>query len=217
MEKSIEAIWKEGFLNEKSLIAPKINDLYNQKSMHMADRMIRMFRINLTIIVIIAVVIPVLYYFLDALLQGLAASVLLLFTAWYNKRQIDSVKTLDQGVTSLDYLRSLEQWLKDVLSRGEIIARFSYPLYIVIAISTIWSAWNKQGVTMKIQQKFPDFIPANNLDLAAIAIAGILTLLMFWFSVKIYKWEVRVMYGRVFRKLEETIAEMEQLKYMEIN
>ena len=39
MRNSIEEIWKEGFLNEKSLVAPKINDLYNQKSMDLIDKM----------------------------------------------------------------------------------------------------------------------------------------------------------------------------------
>ena len=29
MEKSIETIWKEGFLEKDVLLAPKLNDLYN--------------------------------------------------------------------------------------------------------------------------------------------------------------------------------------------
>ena len=212
MKNSIEAIWKEGFLNEKSLVAPKINDLYNQKSKHLVDKMIRMFRVSLTIIVVTAIIFPVIYYFLDAIWQGAAASVLLLLTAWYNKRQINSIKTLDQGATSLDYLKSLDRWLKDVLLKSEKIARFSYPLYLLIAMSTIWSAWNKQGLTLKIHQKFPDLIFIEDIPLFALIIAGVTVLLMFCFSVKIYKWEVRLMYGRVFDKLEETIAEMEKLK-----
>jgi hypothetical protein len=214
MEKSIEAIWKEGFLNEKSLVAPKINDLYNQKSMHLVDRMIRMFRVNLTIIVTTAFAFPIIYYFLDALWQGCAASVLLLLTAWYNKRQIDRIKTLDQGTTSLEYLKSLDRWLKDVLLKSEKIARFSYPLYILIAISTIWSAWEQQGLTLKIHQKFPDLMLIEHIPSFALIIAAVTSLLMFFFSGKIYKWEVRLMYGRVFGKLEETIAEMEKLKQM---
>ena len=31
MTKSIETMWKEGFVKEEQLIAPKINDLYNRK------------------------------------------------------------------------------------------------------------------------------------------------------------------------------------------
>lgn len=212
MEKTIEAIWKEGFLNENSLVAPKINDLYNQKSKHVVERMKRMFSINLTIIVITAIVFPIIYYFLDALWEGIAASALLLLTAWYNKRQINAIKTLDQGATSLDYLKSLDRWLKDVLLKSEKIARLSYPLYLLIAISTIRSAWNKQGLTLKIHQKFPDLLPIGDIPLFAQIIAAVTIFLMFCFSAKIYKWEVRLMYGRVFGKLEDTIAEMEKLK-----
>ena len=37
MEKSIESIWKQGFLNSDVLVAPKLNNLYNRKSIHSID------------------------------------------------------------------------------------------------------------------------------------------------------------------------------------
>ena len=169
MKNSIEVIWKEGFLNEKSLVAPKINDLYNQKSMHVVDKVKRMFRVNLIVIVILSIVFPIVHYFLDAMWQGVAASILLLLTAWYSKRQLQRIKTLDQGATSFDYLKSFDRWLKDVLLRSEKIARFYYPLYFLIAISTVWSAWNKQEeLILKIHQKFPDLIFIGNIPLFAL-------------------------------------------------
>jgi hypothetical protein len=212
MEKSIEAIWKEGFLNEKSLVAPKINDLYNQKSKDLVDKMKRMYRINLIAIVIMSIVFPLIYYFLDVLWEGVAASVLLLLTAWYSIRQKRSIKTPDHGATSLDYLKSFDRLLKDALSKGEKILRFTYPLYFLIAMSTIASAWNKGPLTSKMQEKYPDVTFIGSIPLFALIIAGVATLLMFYFSDRIYKWDVRLMYGRVFDKLEETIAEMEKLK-----
>ncbi len=57
MEKSIEIIWKEGFLKKDALIAPKINDLYNQKSIDIVDKFRRMYRINIIGIVLFAVII----------------------------------------------------------------------------------------------------------------------------------------------------------------
>ena len=212
MEKSIEAIWKEGFLNEKSLVAPKINDLYNQKSKHVVDRVKRTFRINLIIIIILTIAIPVGYYFLGVIWQGVAASVLILLTAWYGKLQMKSLKTLDQGATSLDYLKSFDRWLKDVFSRSEKIARFYYTLCFLIAMSTMASAWNKGELTSKMHQKYPDLIFIGNIPLFAVIIAGLAAVLMFYYSDRIYRWDVRLMYGRVFDKLEETIAEMEKLK-----
>ena len=212
MKNSIEVIWKEGFLNEKSLVAPKINDLYNQKSKDLVGKMKRMYRNNLIAIVSMSIVFPILYYFLDVIWQGVATSILLLLTAWYSERQERSIKTLDRGATSLDYLKSLDRWLKDALSKNAKILRFSYPLYFLIAMSTIWSAWNKGELTSKMYQKYPDVIFIGSVPLFALIIAGVASLLMLYFSRRIYRWDVGLIYGRVFRKLEETIAEMEQLK-----
>lgn len=198
MENSIETIWKEGFLQEHRLVTPRVNDLYNRKSIHLVDRMKRRLRLNLILIVVLAVLFPVMGFFMQVIWQGVAASILLFLTAGYNKRQIDRIKTLDQGATSFDYLQSFERWLKDVLSRSVKIARFSYPLYFLIAISTVWSAWNEQT--------------GGELTVAGGIIVAMATLVVFYFSDRIYQWDVRLMYGRVFRKLERTIAEMEKLK-----
>jgi hypothetical protein len=205
MKNSIEVIWREGFLNEKTLVAPKINDLYNQKSKHVIEKMKRMFRLNLIIIGSLSITLPIGYYFLNAFWQGAAASLLLLLTGWYSIHLMRGIETLDPGVTSLDYLKSFDRWLKDVLSKSEKVVRFTYPLYFMIATSTIWSVWNKQQEhVVEVNQKpFP---------VVVLVIAGMITVLMFFFSDKIYQWDVRLMYGRIFGKLEETIAEMEKLK-----
>jgi hypothetical protein len=212
MKNSIEVIWKEGFLNEKSLVAPKINDLYNQKSKDLVDKMKRMYRNNLIAIVIMSIVFPIMYYFLDVVWQGVATSILMLLTLWYGIREKRNIKALDHGATSLDYLKAFDQLLKDALSKGEKVLRFTYPLYFLIAISTMLAAWNKGPLTSKMHQKFPDIIFIGSVPLFAWIIAGVATLLMFYFSARIYRWDVCLIYGRIFRKLEETIAEMEQLK-----
>jgi len=212
MKNSIEVIWKEGFLNEKSLVAPKINDLYNQKSKDLVDKLKRMYRNNLIAIVIMSIVFPIMYYFLDVIWQGVATSILMLLTLWYGIREKRSIKTLDHGATSLDYLKSFDRLLKDALSRGEKVLRFTYPLYFLIAISTMWVAWNKGPLTSKMYQKFPDILFIGSVPIFAWIIAGVATILMFYYSGRIYRWDVGLIYGRIFRKLEETIAEMERLK-----
>lgn len=213
MKNSIESIWKEGFLNEKSLVAPKINDLYNQKSIHLIDQMKRMFKVNLIAIVILSIVILMIHYFLDAIWPGVATAVLLLLTAWYGKRQMHGLKDLNQGANSFDYLKSFDQWLKDAITSSQKVVRFSYPAYFLIACSTIGSAWTQEPeLILKVQQKFPGLTFIGSFPLFALIAASVITLLMFSFSDKIYKWDVRLVYGRVFNKLEETIAEMEQLK-----
>ncbi|HMG90303.1 MAG TPA: hypothetical protein VK589_09585 [Chryseolinea sp.] len=212
MKNSIEVIWKEGFLNEKSLVAPKINDLYNQKSKDLVDKMKRMYRNNLIALVSMSIVFPIMYYFLDVIWQGVAISIMMLLTVWYSKREKRSFKTLDHGATSLDYLKSFDRLLKDALLKGEKVLRFTYPLYFLIAISVMWSAWDKGPLTSKMYQEYPDIIFIGSVPLFAWVIAGVATVLIFYFAGRIYRWDVGLIYGRVFRKLEETIAEMEELK-----
>ncbi|WP_162416148.1 hypothetical protein [Cyclobacterium roseum] len=213
MKNSIEAVWKEGFLHEKSLVAPKINDLYNQKSIHLIDRMKRLFRANITAIVTMALLIPLVYYFLDVLWLGLAVSMLLLLTAWYSKRQMQGIKDLNQGATSFDYLKSFDQWLKNSLARNQKVVRYTYPVYFLIACSTIASAWTREPeLALKVQQQFPGLTFVGSFPLIGLVLMGLLTLLMVYFSGKIYQWDVRLVYGRVFKKLEETLTEMEQLR-----
>src|SRR5690606_18925527 len=144
MENSIETIWKEGFLHEENLVVPRVNDLYNRKSIHLVDRLKRRLRFNLIMILVFAFLFPVMGYFMQVIWQGAAASVLLFLTAWYNKRQIDRIITLDQGATSFDYLRLFNRWLDDARSRSEKIFRFSYPLSFLIAVCMAWSTWHAQ-------------------------------------------------------------------------
>lgn len=214
MKNSIETIWKEGFLNEQSLVVPKINDLYNRKSKHLADKIKRMARINSIALICLAIVFPVIHYFLDAIWPGVASSVLMLIIAWYSNRQMQSLKMLDHGTNSLDYLKSFDRWLKDILSKNEKTARLYYPACVLIAFSTIWSAWSSQEeLLLKTQEIFPDMLFVGNIPVIALIIMGAITLLMVCFSDRIYRWDVRLMYGKIFSKLERTIAEMERLKY----
>ena len=213
MENTIESMWKEGFLNEKAAVVPKINDLYNQRSKLLIDRITKMFKVNLLAIVAMAVLIPIIFYFIDALWQGLATTVLFLALAWYSKRQVTEVKTIDQGTNSYEYLTSYRQWLRDMLHKSEKIMRYFYPINVLIAISIILSAWHQQEeLQMKMMNHFPDLTYIESIPLIALIILGTLFLLSILFSRKIYRWDVGLVYGRVFNKLDETISEMEKLR-----
>ena len=208
MENSIETIWKQGFLDESSLVAPKVNDLYNKKSIHVVDTIKRRMKFNRKFVLIAAFVIPIMYYFMDALWQGLVISLLFLFRVWYAKSIMDSTKILDQGATSYEYLKLFDKWLKDIFSRVETLARLTNTLIVPLAMSATWTAWSKAGVILKWTQKHPDL----NIPLIAIIITIVLTIPAFYFSAKINKFDIRLVYGRLFDRLEETIADMEKLK-----
>jgi len=100
MNKSIETIWKEGFVDDMALIAPKINDLYNQKSKNLIDNFEHMFAVNqkgvliaaFVIFAILAVfVVPVLGMILAIMLSGLVD---------VGKNQLLELKNINNDVNS---------------------------------------------------------------------------------------------------------------------
>lgn len=208
MENSIETIWKQGFLDESSLVAPKVNDLYNKKSIHVVDTIKRRMKFNRKFVLISAFSFLVLYCSMGALWEGLAVCLLFLFRVWYSKRVMDSTKILDQGATSYEYLKLFDNWLKDIFSRVETLARLTNIIIVPLAMSATWSIWSKFGVIKIWTHKYPNL----DIPLIAIIVTVVLTLPMVYFSVRIYKFDLRLTYGRLFDKLEETIAEMEKLK-----
>ncbi len=215
MENSIENIWKQGFLKESSLVAPKINNLYNQKSIQLIDKIKRKMKINLIVIFNMAILILVMYSLMQAFWEGIAISTMLLLTAIYAIKQNRNFTALNYGASSLDYLKSFDKLLNDRLLKSEKIFRFTYPIYFLIASSAAWTTWSKHGITQKWHQKYPDRIYIGDAPLFAVILIAVATLLILYFSDKIYRWDVRLVYGRVFDKLKSTIAEMEQLKHEE--
>lgn len=211
MENSIEQIWKQGFLNESSLVAPKINDLYNQKSINVVDRIKRRMKQQRIFAFTIIISAPVINYFLGAFWYGLTFSIVAGFLTWYFRGIVNTIKTLDQGATSYDYLKSFDDCLKDIFRKTEKIVRFSLPLYCFIGFSGLWVSWNKLGFLAILQHRHPTV----NVQLWALAYLATAMLVVILFPVKLSRWEVRMTYGRLFDKLKETIAEMEKLKHGE--
>jgi len=160
-----------------------------------------------------AIAIPIIYFFLDALWQGVAIAVLLLATAWYSKKQIERIEVVEAGQNSYDYLKSFQQWLDSVLLKNGRVIRFTYPIYFLIVMNMLFSSWSSQEeLANKVVQKFPDVTFIGDIPLVAWIITAVITVLMFIFSKQIYLFDVRLMYGRIFDKLDATIKEMESLR-----
>ena len=49
MNQPIETIWKNAFIKDNALVAPKLNGLYEKKSIHLIDKFNKMFKINLVL------------------------------------------------------------------------------------------------------------------------------------------------------------------------
>ncbi|MFT4734195.1 MAG: hypothetical protein ACI9DJ_002525 [Algoriphagus sp.] len=216
MEKSIESIWKEGFLKSDALIAPKVNNLYTQKSIHMIDKFKRMFKINLIAIVVFSFVFLVISYFIGIPITGAIFFVMLSVLVIINKKLLEGLEKIDKGVSSYQYLKSFNEWIKKQVVINERFATFFYP---IIFLSMIIGFWFKdaEGVPLgerlvgEVLHGFPDIYMVQGVPLIAIGVIIFIVALLAFFGGRIYQWDLNIVYGRVFKKLEELMADIEEL------
>lgn len=217
MEKSIETIWKEGFLKSDALIAPKLNNLYNQKSKHIIDKFTRMFKMNLILVVIGSIIILAASFVVGLPYMGVPMFILMNVLVILNKKLLNTLLKIDKSASSYDYLMSFDTWLKSQISINKLFARFLYPTIFLSLVVGFWMKsidGHRMGdlLVKKLLITMPDLslilgVPTLGL-LAAVIIVGLLILV----GGRIYEWDLKLVYGRVFRKLNEIIADIEELR-----
>lgn len=217
MEKSIEQIWKEGFLKSDALVAPKINNLYDKKSIHIIDKFKRMFRINLMAIIAFSFIFLIVSYFSGIPLMGIIFFVTLTLLVVINKRLLNGLDKIDKGVSSYQYLKAFNQWIENQVAINRKVSRFLYPIIFMSAIIGFWFKDAKgmylgERLLDKLLLKFPDLYLVYGIPLigiiALIVIIGLLAL----GGARIYQWDLNLVYGSVFKKLEELMDDIEELK-----
>ncbi len=138
MEKSIETIWKEGFLKSDALVAPKLNDLYNQKSKHIIDKFKKMFKINLIAIVVGSFIVLVASFLVGIPYMGASLFFILNGLVVINKKLLNSLSAIDNSVSSYQYLKAFDNWMKKLISVNTRISRYLYPLIFLSIIVGFW-------------------------------------------------------------------------------
>ena len=211
MEKSIETIWNKGFLDSDALVVPKLNNLYNQKSKTITDKLKRMMKINIYVIIIFAILNLGLYAALGTPYAGAFIFFLLMGVCWKSMIQAKTMKNIDTSLSSYEYLKSFDSWLKIAISNSSKVMRFFYPLVFLAALMPIVHELKSGDVTNAAILN-SGFHLIYGIPTFAWIIAIVIAVLIYVFGGKIYKWDVNLVYKRVFIKLENMIAEMEELR-----
>lgn len=217
MEKSIENIWKEGFLKSDALIAPKINNLYTQKSIHIIDKFKRMFKINLIAIVAFSFIFLIVTFFIGIPITGIVFFITLTVLVLINKRLLNGLESIDKGGSSYEYLKAFNQWIKKQVAVNRRIATFLYPIIFMSMILGFWFKDAKglflgERLVHKILINFPDTYLIAGIPLIGIVIVALILGLLAFFGGRIYQWDLNIVYGSVFKKLEELMADIESLR-----
>lgn len=217
MEKSIEAIWKNGFLKSDALVAPKLNDLYNKKSQHIVDKFTRMLRINLIAVVVGSFLVVGMSYLVQIPYMGLGMFVILNILVVINKKLMKGLKKIDKNVSSFEYLKTFDSWMKEQISTNERFARFLYPVIFLSVLAGFWFGGfggDVPGQIMvdELSAHYPDMVLVLGLPLYGLLGGILVVVLLAYFGGRIYKWDLNIVYGRVLKKLNEIITDMEELR-----
>ncbi|MFT5075273.1 MAG: hypothetical protein ACI85B_000305 [Flavobacteriaceae bacterium] len=211
MEKSIESIWKQGFLDNNAMVAPKLNNLYNQKSIHIIDKFKRMFKINLNALIIFSFLVLPLSFLVKIPVMGVLMFILLNVIVLVNKKVFKGLNKIDKNVSSYQYLKSFDEWMQAQILLNMKMSRFIYPYVFIAMVSGFWFS---SSIRESLNRIFGNYQPYMLYEIPVywVLVILLITITLGIFGGRIYKWDLNLVYGRIIKKLAELIADMEDLK-----
>jgi len=217
MEKSIESIWKEGFLEKDALVAPKINDLYNQKSTMLVDQFRKMYTANLVGLVIFSCCMLLISFPVGMQYMGVPLFFIFIGLVIYSKKHLDTGDNIDKNSSSYEYLRSYDNWLKGRIAAFTKIYKYVYPLIYLSIVSGFWfldfgDEYLGEIVVGYLLEFFPNMHLIFGVPVIGIVLVAIITGLVAYFSERMYLADVEILYGSLMNKLKELIEDMEELR-----
>jgi hypothetical protein len=212
MEKSIETIWKEGFLKNDVLVAPKLNDLYNQKSTHIIDKYKRMFRINLVAIIVFSFFLLIASFPAKIPIMGISFFVILNALVLINRRLIPGLEQIDKNASSYEYLKAFDGWMKENIQLNKKMATFYYPLFFLSTVLGFWFSSSFQETLPKILGEAHEIYFVYGIPIFWAIPVVVITAVLAIFGGRIFLWDLNIVYGRVLKRLAELIADMEELR-----
>ncbi|MGB0391596.1 MAG: hypothetical protein ACPGRC_09955 [Salibacteraceae bacterium] len=216
MEKSIENIWNHGFLEEGALVAPKINKLYEAKSISTIDKFKSMYHKNYWFIWILLLVNAFGSYaftniYLAVIMGGLFVPILVL-----SKKQIAIMDAIDPSQSSYQYLKSFDDWLQKMINDFWVVYRFFYPLYFLCMVAFLGlmeTGDEGEHIPMVYRILESDQVfKVGGIPVIWVSVILLITGVIAFFSRRIYMVDIRLVYGRLMDKMKTMIHEMEELK-----
>ena len=148
MDKSIEQIWKNGFLNEDLLI-PKVKSLYNQKSISMVENIINKFKKQIILLIPLGILVFIFNIILDnenAIFWGSISAIPCFGLFLLGKKQLKELKKIDYKSNSYDYLVSIKEHINQIRSFNKKLILTCVPLGLLPML--IYTYFNQQGKTI---------------------------------------------------------------------
>jgi len=217
MEKSIESIWKDGFLKNDALVVPKLNDLYNKKSIDIVDKFRRMYRINIIGLIVFAVVLLPIATITKIPYMGMPMFILFLTIAFFGSKFKRKLDNINKSLNSYQYLKTFDNWTKEMIEFNTKLSKYLYPYVFLSMVAGFWFGsfgGNIPGEDLvnDLLINFPDMIMVFGIPLFGLLGVLLVVTLLSIFGGRIGKWDVNIGYGRILRRLDTLLKDMEDLR-----
>ncbi len=212
MKQSIEKIWQQGFVDDDALVAPKINDLYNKKSQNIVDKLQRLFVWNLYGIIVLALIVWVVLTYKGAPILALFLGMMLMSLVVLGKKQLKTLEKVDKNVSSYQYIKSFDVWLKGLMKEYIKIYTYLYPVAFIAVMIRLRISEDGQKIMNDLANAVPEQLLVAGTPWFVVLAVSVFAGLLAYFAGPIYRADMYTLYGGAMKKLDEVITDMEELR-----
>ena len=201
MDKSIEKIWSEGFQDEKYLIPPVINDLYNKKSILTVDKLKSVSKKDNWSIIPLSIIILIFFIIKSKLLFGLYISALMLSLFFLNRKKLKFLYTINTSQSCFQYLGKLQEMIKNNVKSTTRLLGIGLPFFGYLGLCIFIFESNMENFILETYSS-KQLLIKSIIILMSLSVIGIIS-----FRLANY-----LVYGRLIKKIDEMIDELNLLK-----
>jgi hypothetical protein len=200
MEKSIESIWKEGFLDHNALVAPKLNNLYNQKSQLTIEKLKSAAKKDQLSLIPVTVLFLLTFGYLGYYALSIYGTTLMIALFFLNRKKLVTLNQVDTNNSPYNYLLLYKKGIKKLISFYTFLLGVGTPLIIIPAY---WLYFRDNAVYQKLI--------TDNETLNIILLIICLALFLAAMGIILYRLTTKIVYGSLIKKIDELIADMEEI------
>ena len=201
MDKSIEEIWSDGIQDEKFLIPPVIDDLYNKKSILTVDKLKSVSKKDNWSIIPLSIITLIFFIIKSKLLFGLYISALMLSLFFLNRKKLKFLYSINTSQSCFQYLGKLQEMIKNNVKSTTRLLGFGLPFFGYLGLCIFIFESNMENFILETYSS-KQLLIKSIIILMSLSVIGIIS-----FRLTNY-----LVYGRLIKKIDEMIDELNLLK-----
>ena len=176
-----------------------------------------MYSINIKAILAFALLIIPFTYITNMPYMGIPMSLIFIGVVFYSSKFKKKLFDIDSSVDSYNYLKSFKGWVTEMVTFNTKMSRYLYPTVFISMFFGFW--FGEIGGDVPGEEfvnwllvDYPNMIIIMGIPLWLIIGSLVAIFLLAYFGGKIGQWDLNLVYGRIIKKLDRLLGEMDELR-----